>query len=89
MNEYGFLKSTCRRLKQEVAIIVISFFKYLICSDMGTYINDYKKDEDEMMWEIHEIRNELWNEIKDKSSGEINERSRAILEKWKKEMEQK
>ena len=55
---------------------------------MGTYINDYKKEEDEMMWEIHEIRHKLWNEIKDLSADEINKRSHAILAKWKKEMGQ-
>jgi hypothetical protein len=55
---------------------------------MGTYINDYKKEEDRMMWEIHEIKNELWNEIKNLSTEEINKRSRAILEKWEKEVSQ-
>jgi hypothetical protein len=54
---------------------------------METYINDYKKEEDEMMWEIHEIRHELWNEIKDMSIDEINNRSQVLLASWKKEME--
>lgn len=55
---------------------------------METYVNDYKKEEDEMMWELHEIRNKLWNEIKNLSTEEINLRSQAILDKWKKERSQ-
>ena len=30
---------------------------------METYKNDYNKHEDECLWEIHEIRNQLHKEI--------------------------
>jgi len=52
---------------------------------MEIYKNDYSKNEDEMMWELHEIRHKLWDDIKDKELEEINNYSHNLLEKWKKD----
>ena len=51
---------------------------------MGTYKNDYKKEEDECLWELHEIRHKLMNEYKNKSVDEINKKAKQILFDWKK-----
>ena len=42
---------------------------------MGTYINDFDKKEDEILWEIHEIRHKLSEEYKSMSIDEINKRA--------------
>ena len=34
---------------------------------MEIYKNDFKKNEDEMMWELHEIRHQLYEEYKTKN----------------------
>lgn len=53
---------------------------------METYRNDYKKEEDLMMWELHEARNVTWNDINKKTSDEINIKYNNILKDWKKEL---
>jgi hypothetical protein len=50
---------------------------------MGIYKNDYTKEEDQMLWEIHEIRHQLQEEYKGKSVKEINDIGMKILEEWK------
>lgn len=50
---------------------------------MGTYKNDYTKEEDRMLWELHEIRHSLHDELKNKSIKEINQESFELLKKWK------
>ncbi len=54
---------------------------------MEIYNNDYTKDEDFMLWELHETREKIWKNIKNKSSDEINEMGQFILNNWKKERE--
>ena len=51
---------------------------------METYKNDYTKEEDKMLWELHEIRHFLHDELKNKSIKEINQESFELLKKWKK-----
>ena len=51
---------------------------------MGTYKNDYKKEEDIMLWELHEIRHKLSEEYKEMNIDEINERANNHLEEAKK-----
>jgi len=51
---------------------------------METYKNDYKKEDDECLWEIHEIRRQLHQEISNKTCEEINEKAKEIFEDWKK-----
>ncbi len=51
---------------------------------MGTYKNDYSKQEDECLWEIHEIRNKLHKEIKKESYQEINDKAKILLNEMKK-----
>jgi len=53
---------------------------------METYKNDYTKEQDECLWEIHEIRHKLHQQIENKTPAEINEEAVKILEKWKKEL---
>jgi len=50
---------------------------------MVIYKNDYKKNEDECLWEIHEIRNQLRKEIKNMSYDEINNKAYLLLNKLK------
>ena len=45
---------------------------------METYKNDYKKTEDAVLWEIHEIRHQLSKEHEKMTSAEINARARKI-----------
>jgi hypothetical protein len=50
---------------------------------METYNNSYSVKEDEVLWELHEIRHELHDELKTKPLEEINRGARAIFEDWK------
>lgn len=50
---------------------------------METYSNDYRKDEDMVLWEIHEIRHELSKEYSTMTSDEINSRARNFFEDFK------
>ena len=51
---------------------------------METYENDYSKQEDELLWEIHEIRHNLIKEFETKSVEEINKGAKEKYEEWKK-----
>ncbi len=51
---------------------------------MGIYKNDYDKSQDESLWEIHEIRNQLHKEIKKETYIEINEKAKLIFNEIKK-----
>lgn len=48
---------------------------------MEIYKNDYNKNEDPMMWELHEIQNRIQKDIKSKSIDEINLEGQNILHK--------
>ncbi len=56
---------------------------------MGIYKNDYNKNEDELLWELHEIRQKLSKENKKKSIKEINNAALKKYEEWKKVRESK
>ncbi|MBF0235463.1 conserved hypothetical protein [Desulfamplus magnetovallimortis] len=49
---------------------------------METYKNSYNKNEDIMLWELHEIRNELHKELVEKSVKEINIDALIKFKKW-------
>ena len=51
--------------------------------NMATYKNDYNKLEDECLWEIHEIRNQLHKEIEKESYEEINNKAKALFNEMK------
>ena len=51
---------------------------------METYKNDYRKEEDRMLWELHEIRHQLTEEHKSMTIVEINKRAALYWEKVKK-----
>ena len=50
---------------------------------METYKNDYSKEEDELLWELHEIRHKLAEEYKSMSIDEINKRANRYWEEVK------
>lgn len=51
---------------------------------MGTYKNDFRKEEDQMLWELHEIRHQLAEEHNSMSIEKINKRANKYWEKVKK-----
>ena len=51
---------------------------------MGIYKNDYKKEEDETLWELHEIRHELHNKIKKTPVDKLNRDALEKLNHWQK-----
>jgi hypothetical protein len=53
--------------------------------NMGTYKNDYTRSEDQTLWELHEIRNGMHKEFKNKSVEEINSELMNIYDSWKTE----
>jgi hypothetical protein len=50
---------------------------------METYNNSYSVKEDEVLWELHEIRHKLHLELKKKPLDEINRAARDTFERWK------
>ena len=54
---------------------------------MAAYKNDYKKNEDEMLWELHEIRQKIRKDYKKKPLKQINEEALEIYNSWKKKRE--
>ncbi len=51
---------------------------------METYKNDYEKDEDLVLWELHEIRHELHKEQKTKKIDQINKEACKKYQHWQK-----
>ena len=54
---------------------------------MATYRNDYTKKEDELLWEIHNIRHDLNKQYRKKTISEINLEAHNKIKKWEKENE--
>ena len=52
---------------------------------MEIYKNDYSKEEDPILWELHEIRHKLNQEFKKKDISEINREALSKFADWKKE----
>jgi len=55
---------------------------------METYKNDYGENEDNTLWELHEIRNKLSKELKNKTIEEINSESLEKYRNWKRQIKQ-
>jgi hypothetical protein len=51
---------------------------------METYKNSYSVQEDQVLWELHEIRHELHEELKIRPLAEFNKGAREFFEQWKK-----
>jgi hypothetical protein len=49
---------------------------------METYENDYKREEDEVLWELHEIRRRLRSDFKNKPVEQINKESLEKFSAW-------
>ncbi len=56
---------------------------------METYKNSYDKNEDIMLWELHEIRHELHNELRGKTVEEINRDALRKFQEWQRKFKQK
>ncbi len=56
---------------------------------METYKNSYDKNEDIMLWELHEIRHELHNELSGKTVEEINRDALRKFQEWQRKFKQK
>jgi len=54
---------------------------------MGTYNNSYSVNEDEALWELHEIRHAIHMELKGRSLDEINKGARDYFESWKNDLQ--
>jgi hypothetical protein len=50
--------------------------------------NDYKKEEDELLWEIHEIRRKIHRDFKGKTIDLINKEALEKFSLWKKQAEE-
>jgi hypothetical protein len=52
---------------------------------MGTYKNDYSKNEDELLWELYDIRHKLHKKWNSKSLKERNDEIKNNIQKKKQE----
>lgn len=52
---------------------------------MEIYKNSYSVKEDEVLWELHEIRHSLHEDLKKRPLTDINKAARDVFEGWKKE----
>ncbi len=52
---------------------------------METYKNDYASKEDRLLWELHEIRHALHQELKGKSLEQINADALKTYQEWQKQ----
>jgi hypothetical protein len=52
---------------------------------METYKNSYSVKEDQVLWELHEIRHKLHNEQKDIPLAERNRVALELFNSWKKD----
>ena len=52
---------------------------------METYRNSYDRNEDAMLWELHEIRHELHKEISRKTVDEVNREALKKFRLWQQE----
>jgi hypothetical protein len=49
---------------------------------METYKNNYSKEEDQLLWELHEIRHKLHNRNKNKTINDINKEALKKFAEW-------
>ncbi len=52
---------------------------------METYRNSYDRNEDAMLWELHEIRHDLHKEISRKTVDEVNREALKKFRLWQQE----
>lgn len=55
---------------------------------METYKNSYTVNEDQVLWELHEIRHKLHKELQNTPLSEFNKSALDSFEQWKKERAQ-
>ncbi len=56
---------------------------------METYKNDFDKNEDIMLWELHEIRHELYKELNRKTIDDVNADAMKKFQNWQKHKREK
>jgi hypothetical protein len=56
---------------------------------METYKNNYSKEEDQLLWELHEIRHKLYNRNKNKNIKDINKEALKRYAEWQLEINSK
>ncbi len=56
---------------------------------MEVYKNSYAKNEDRILWALHEIRHELHEERRNKTIDEINREALRIYSDWRNERNSK
>lgn len=52
---------------------------------METYKNSYSIKEDEVLWELHEIRRKIHEELKTRPLDEINRAAHESFAKWQRD----
>lgn len=52
---------------------------------MGTYKNSYSVNEDQALWELHEIRHQIHEELLNTPLSKFNQETKDFFEKWKRE----
>lgn len=50
---------------------------------MQIHKNDYNKNEDETLWELHEVRYKLYKDLEKKSTDQINKDALKKIQDWK------
>ena len=63
-------------------LLKLAHQKYLEEQNMEIYHNDYDKNKDPMMWELHEIRNQMQQEKL--SPQQISKNAQRVIKEWKK-----
>ena len=61
---------------------------YLEVQSMGIYKNSYSVKEDEVLWELHEIRHAIHKERKNRTVDEINKSAKEYFESWNAKLSQ-
>ena len=56
---------------------------------MEIYKNDYKREEDELLWEIHEIRRKIHKDFENKTIEQINKDALKKYSEWKEQYEKR
>jgi hypothetical protein len=57
--------------------------------NMETYKNDYTREEDPMMWEIHEARHGLMQKIEEQGIEQFNQEAQDFYQNWKQQRQQR
>jgi hypothetical protein len=51
---------------------------------METYNNEYSQFEDQLLWELHEIRHEIRKGVEKDGYSRINQKANELIQAWRK-----